>query len=248
MFNIWHYVTHDEVRINPVDLMGEKMSAANRLYLSGVEMLRRREENMRLKRLQEERDVARELQTKPSMNQTSKDILFKNNHNLHGKDFFEYNMDWKLRVDKKLENERKAKEEIQKLEAEEEQQRIKDFRQQYLKSKSHQRLTTPPKDAGSKERRQKVHTHHCDADKPSTRALPDRLPTSNLRLREEPQARRQGRGAPAARPDGEGVAGGGEEAQRTRERNPCERSRAHTSRAHEERRHVQEVYLSLTQR
>lgn len=172
MFNIWHYVTHDEVAINPVDLMAEKRSAANRLYLGGVEMLRKREENMRLKRLEEERDLARELQAKPTMNQTSKDILFRNNRQSQGRDFFEYNMDWKQRVDKKLENERKAKEEFEKLEAEEELQRIKEARLHFLKSKSQQRLAAPDQ-ANSKERVPRVHgdAKPPDADQPSNGEL-----------------------------------------------------------------------------
>ena len=156
MFNILNYVSQDDIMINPVDHMAEKMNAATRLYTKGVEMYKRKEENMKTKRLEEERDYLKELQEKPKMNAVSKDIIFKNNLHVSSKQFFEYNMDWKEKVNKRLENERKAKEEIRLLEVEEEKQRIKEARMVYLKSKNGSRVLTPTKGVGEKSQKRKL--------------------------------------------------------------------------------------------
>ena len=58
MFATVSFVNRDDIRINPIDNRAERVPASEKLYLLGVEHALRKEEDCRLKRLQEDRELA----------------------------------------------------------------------------------------------------------------------------------------------------------------------------------------------
>lgn len=132
MYAACRFVLFDDITINPIDMVAEKKPAAEKLYEKALEAVARREEEFKRKRLQELRDQAAGMQSKPSINEVSRAMSKGPSHANH---FYEYNQDWKSKVEKKLQLERDDKMAKQILIAEEKKMKLKEHYQSYQREK-----------------------------------------------------------------------------------------------------------------
>lgn len=139
MFATVSFVNRDDIRINPIDNRAERVPASEKLYLLGVEHALRKEEDCRLKRLQEDRELASELQEVPKLNGHSKEINFRNQPNQR-KNFYEYNQHWKNKIVAQAQAEKEHADKMQKIEADMEWERIKESRAKYERARSKKAL------------------------------------------------------------------------------------------------------------
>jgi hypothetical protein len=120
------YVMEDNIQINPINNEVEKVPANVRLYEQGVEKYRRREEDHKMKRMQEERELLAELQVKPTLNKVTRDIIFKRTDMGHRGDFYQYNEQWVKKIEAKVEKERELINEVKAKEIEEEKEKARE--------------------------------------------------------------------------------------------------------------------------
>lgn len=132
MFSACRFVLYDDITINPIDMIPEKKPAAEKLYEKAIEAVARREEEFKRKRIQELRDQAVDMRSTPFVSEASRAL---SKGPSHAKHFYEYNQDWKAKVEKKMQMEREEKQAKLILEAEEKKMRLKEHYASYQREK-----------------------------------------------------------------------------------------------------------------
>jgi hypothetical protein len=132
MFGVAKYLLFDDITINPVDLVAEKRPVADRLYERAVETTKRKEEAAKVKRLDELRQKLEGMSERPYVSATSKALSKSPSHAGH---FYEYNRDWKQKVESKLQIDRDEKEAKRILEVEDKKMLLKEYYEKYQKDK-----------------------------------------------------------------------------------------------------------------
>lgn len=126
------FVLADDISINPVDMIAQRKPVSEKLYEKAVESIARREEEHKLKRINELRQKAATIRDKPYMGEYSKALTREQSHIGH---FYEYNKDWKNKIEKKLQMEREEQQAKAILLAEEKKLRLKEHYESYLREK-----------------------------------------------------------------------------------------------------------------
>lgn len=128
MFGPCKFLLADDIGINEVDLVAERRPAANRLYEEAVEKIARREENKKLKHIEDLRAELKPLAEKPGMQPNSRALAGRIDH---GPSFYEYNQDWIKKREANLKKQRDELEAKRLLEAAERKLALKEHYEKY---------------------------------------------------------------------------------------------------------------------
>ena len=128
MFGPLNYIFDDELLINPIDLQTERRPASTRLYTQAKRKAEKLEENSQRQEIEKALKEISSTTRNPKISKRSKMINIRTGKQYDKKSFYEYSLDWKLRKDKRVENEKIAKEKYEKAKKELEYQELLDER------------------------------------------------------------------------------------------------------------------------
>ena len=124
MFEALNFVLDTDLQINPIDYQVERRSGTQRLYNLAIQKERNKEDEARAKELERMRKEVISAVCRVKVLDKSKRMNLKNGLVPGDKSFYDYSVDWMRRKDRRVENERTAKDRFLKAEEEREYQEM----------------------------------------------------------------------------------------------------------------------------